>query len=153
MISVFKKRLINRLIFLVSVIFFSILANASGNDTPNTIWECRANDSLYVSWIGNGNYQKMAAGKAFESCKKQSQLPHSCAIVADSCEVYVHGKTTHALWRCTALDQLSKTWRSSIFSHRDDAALAAKDYCYQESDMPDTCYINLLMCRNLANLS
>ncbi len=57
--------------------------------------------------------------------------------------------STTPMWICTALDFTAEPWQSNLYPHRDDAALAAKDYCKQNSNVPDTCYINMVTCRNL----
>jgi len=112
-------------------------------------WECHVSDSADKQWLAQGSYQRIATNKAFEACKKQSEYPNTCKAANEACEAFVNGISTRPMWRCTALDQLSKVWRSAIYTHRDDAALGAKAYCHQHSGMPDSCYINLMMCKNL----
>lgn len=112
-------------------------------------WECRSHDSVDLQWVAKGDYQRTASTDALDACKKQSAHPNDCKVEKDECELFINGVTTRPMWRCTALDQLSKPWRSTIYRQRDDAAMAAKSYCHHHSEMPDTCYINLLMCHNL----
>jgi hypothetical protein len=112
-------------------------------------WECHVQDSAKQQWASTNFYQRVASSRAFEACKKQSNAPETCFATEESCELFINGSTTKPMWRCTALDQLSRPWRSSIYTHRDDAALAAKHKCHELSEMPDTCYINLMMCKNL----
>ena len=112
-------------------------------------WTCHAEDSTNKQWAGAGSFERVATNKAIEDCKKQSEFPATCKTSKESCEAFINGATTRPMWRCTALDQFSKVWRSAIYTHRDDAALGAKDYCKENSSMPDTCYINLMMCHNL----
>lgn len=127
------------------LIFIAIAPFAHADE----IWECRAHDSVHLQWIAKSDYQRVALTKALNACKKQSAYPNQCKIEKEDCELFVNGFTTRPMWQCTALDQLSKVWRSSIYRQRDDAAIAAKSYCKHHSAIPDTCYINLLMCRNL----
>ena len=115
----------------------------------NEQWECSSHDSVSLQWVAKNDYQRVATTDAFDACKKQSAFPKTCKTEKDDCELFIDGVTTRPMWRCTALDQLSKVWRSKIYRHRDDAAMAAKSYCHHHSAMPDTCYINLLMCHNL----
>lgn len=129
--------------------FMSISASADSGVDMNNYWECHAYDSTQKEWTAQGTYDRVAVNKAFSACKKQSTAPNTCQAPKETCEVFINGKTTRPMWRCASLDQLSKVWRSGIYSQRNDAALAAKAYCHQHSAMPDTCYINLLMCRNL----
>lgn len=117
--------------------------------SANEQWECRAHDAINLQWTVKRAYQKMAVTDAMDACKKQSTVPQSCKIERDDCELFLDGFTTRPMWQCTALDQHSHVWRSTIYLRRDDAAMAAKRYCHRHSGMPDTCYINLLMCHNL----
>ena len=112
-------------------------------------WECRSHDSVNLQWLAKSDYQRVATTVALDACKKKSAFPSACKTEIEDCELFINGVTTRPMWRCTALDQLSKVWRSTIYKHRDDAAMAAKSYCHHHSGMPDTCYINLLMCHNL----
>lgn len=125
---------------------FSTLAIA---DTTENNWECQVHDSTNMHWVGKGSYERAATNKAFEACKKESKVPETCRAAKENCDVFVNGKSTRPMWRCTALDQYAKTWRSRIYPHRDDAALAAKAYCQENSGMPDSCYIHLMTCVNL----
>lgn len=131
----------------------SITASATPSIDINNYWECRAYDSTDKEWVAQGTYDRVAINEAFSACKKQSSSPGTCQAPKEKCEVFINGRTTRPMWRCTSLDQLSKAWRSGIYSQRNDAALAAKAYCHQHSAMPDTCYINLLMCKNLNELN
>ena len=99
--------------------------------------------------IVDSYYQLAAINKALDACKKQSQFPANCKVAKARCEAFVNGISTRPMWQCTALDQMAKVWPSKIYVHRDDAAIAAKAYCQQGSSFPDTCYINLMTCKNL----
>ncbi len=119
-------------------------------------WRCVAHDKEKNEWIGKNAYERVAANKAIEACKKQSSTPISCIVAHQSCAYFVEGKNVgtdpmsdSSLWQCTSLDQKAIVWKGEPSESRDDAALAAKHYCEEHSAIPDTCYINLLMCRKL----
>lgn len=130
----------------ISILIFLAVTSYANADEQ---WECRAHDSVNLQWVAKGDYQRIAATDALNACKKQSAYPNACKAEKEDCQLFVNGITTRPMWQCKALDQLSKVWPSTIYKHRDDAAIAAKSYCRHHSAMPDTCYINLLMCRNL----
>jgi hypothetical protein len=112
-------------------------------------WECSAYDVDYREWTIQSPYQRMAINLALDGCKKESQAPSSCKVAKEQCELFVNGKSTRALWRCMALDDKAKKWFSNTYAKRDDAAIAALDYCKANSSSSDSCYINLLTCRDL----
>lgn len=132
---------------LICLIFLTLTfsAWAEGQD----YWACSAQDGEERQWHAKSFYELTAINKAFEQCKKESRRPITCKAAKAYCEYYAHGATTRPMWRCTALDQMAKPWISNLYAHRDDAALAAKAYCQQHSAMPDSCYINLMTCKNL----
>ncbi|WP_028387687.1 hypothetical protein [Legionella fairfieldensis] len=141
------SKLLTVILLIGSFIFHSAEAeeiNASGN-----YWRCTSFDGENKEWTVNSNYELSAINKALDACKKQSNRPTSCKTAKETCEVFINGTSTRPMWRCTALDQMAKTWPGNIYAHRDDAAIAAKAYCQQESSFPDTCYINLITCKNL----
>ena len=141
---------------IAALLFSGVLTNklvwAADDDNyrEKTDWQCTAFDKDQVTWIHKSVYQLVAMSKAYDACKKLSRYPASCKIVKEECEVFVQGVTTVPLWRCTALDQMAKPWISQAYRLRDDAAIAARDKCKLSSAMPDSCYINLLTCRNLS---
>lgn len=112
-------------------------------------WQCVAYDSQHLEWAGTSTYQLTASNKAMDACKKQSHHPATCKVAKESCDAYVHGVNTSPMWQCTALDLMAKPWVSNPHHLRDDAAIAARGLCEQHSAMPDTCYINLMTCKNL----
>lgn len=112
-------------------------------------WQCSARDSAENQWLIKDTYQRVASSKAFDACKKQSNAPMTCRSPRNHCEYFVNGITTRPMWRCTALDWDALPWKGNVNSSQDDAALDAKDYCKEGSRLPDTCYINLLTCKNL----
>ena len=118
-------------------------------NSGKSYWQCTASDGDEKQWVATGDYERSATNKAYEGCKKSSKLPLSCKVAKENCEAIINGVSTRPMWQCTALDQMAKAWPSSFYTHRDDAALAAKAYCQQRSSMPDSCYINLLTCKNL----
>lgn len=119
-------------------------------DNSTTRWQCMAHDKQKKTWTAEGDYELLARNKSFEACKKQSEQPSSCKVTNESCEVFVRGESHYPLWRCTALDQMAKAWVSKTYRQRDEAAIAAREYCKANSAMPDSCYINLFTCRNLS---
>ncbi len=115
----------------------------------NNHWQCTTTDNMHIQWIAKNNSKQIALNHAFDECKKNSQQPASCQTSNETCENIVQGMNTKPMWQCTALDQLAKPWDSNIYDKRDDAAIAAKAYCEERSSMPQTCYINLLTCKDL----
>lgn len=124
----------------------SVLAHSSES---NSYWECTAQDEYYQEWKIDNTVQRIAINQVLDVCKKQSRAPNSCAVAKELCESFVNGKSTRPMWRCVALDDHAKKWPSNIYTKKDDAAIAALDYCKEQSSFSDSCYINLLTCRNL----
>lgn len=112
-------------------------------------WQCAANDNQSKQWIVRSAYERVAMTRAFDACKKQSATPISCKFDKESCEYFANGISTRPMWQCTALDQMAKPWMSDIYNTRDKAAIQSKEYCQQHSGMPESCYINLMTCKNL----
>ena len=112
-------------------------------------WQCTASDGEDKQWVVNSTYERQATNEAYDACRKQSRIPETCKAAHEACEAFLNGVSTRPLWQCTALDRFAKPWVSNPYSHRDDAAIAAKAYCEEKSKDPDSCYINLLTCRNL----
>ncbi len=128
-----------------------LLLPATGFTAANeedTYWQCSTHDKVSKEWVARNTYQKVAINIAFEACKKESEFPGSCKASKSDCEGFYMGMSTKPLWRCTALDQTAVPWNSNYYTQRDDAALAAKAYCRENSTVPDTCYINMVTCRN-----
>lgn len=115
----------------------------------NSYWVCTTKDKTDKQWSIQNYYQKVALNMAFAACKKESQSPASCKSSVADCEGFVQGVSTRPMWQCTALDRTAADWRSNFYSQPEDAALAAKAYCKENSTIPDTCYINMVTCRNL----
>ncbi len=124
-------------------------ANALTTTDDNSYWKCAAYDSENMLWEAKGQFERAAVNKAFHACKKQSRVPESCKIATEYCDAIVKGVSTRPMWRCTALDQMAKHWVSNFYLHRDDAALAARAFCEQHSGMPQSCYLNLMTCKNI----
>lgn len=114
-----------------------------------TYWQCIVEDSANKQWTAKSPYQKIAINTAFAECKKESQYPASCKASKSNCEGFNLGKSTKPYWQCTALDLTAEPWKSNFYIQREDAALAAKAFCKANSTIPDTCYINLVTCRNI----
>lgn len=138
---------------LVVMFFFSSFISqqsVAGEDgiSSGNFWRCTTYDAENKQWAVNSSYEITAINKSYDECKKESNIPTSCKTAKEACEMFLNGVTTHPMWRCTALDQMAKLWPSNIHTHRDDAAIAAKAYCEQGSAFPDTCYINLMTCKN-----
>lgn len=121
--------------------------SASENEN-STYWQCITQDKANKQWTARNSYQKVALNIAFSMCKKESEFPTSCKASKSNCEGFYMGMSTKPLWRCTAMDQTAAPWNSNFYSQRDDAALAAKAYCRENSSVPDTCYINMVTCKN-----
>jgi hypothetical protein len=112
-------------------------------------WQCRTLDSTNKEWVVENKYKKVAINRAFERCKKESTDPISCKTSKRSCESFVNGLSTTPMWLCTALDRNAEPWVSLAYPNKYDAALGARDYCIENSDLPYTCYINLVTCKNI----
>ena len=132
--------------YIVSFFMIALIKPVWADDS---YWQCSAHDTTGQQWIVNHLYEHVATNKAFEACKKQSMAPTSCKATKDSCDYFSNGLSTRPMWRCAALDLMAKVWHSSTHPNRDEAALEANDYCKQRSGMPESCYINLLTCKNL----
>lgn len=112
-------------------------------------WICKTHDNANIEWTVKNAYQKIALNLAFNACKKQSKNPKSCKVLDEECEGFHLGVSTKPMWRCTALDTQAKAWHSNYYINKDDAAIAAKNYCKSKSDIPETCYVNLITCINI----
>lgn len=118
---------------------------------PN-YWECSTLDANNKQWKARNFYKKMALMNVLSFCKKNSLTPASCKSKTSICELYINGVNTTPQWQCIALDWNATMWSSNSYSSRDDAALAAKDYCRSRSPFPASCYINMITCRNTNEL-
>ncbi|MCE3045032.1 hypothetical protein [Legionella sp. 16cNR16C] len=131
------------LLFILSPFAFSQPGNTEEN------WKCRVYDQTKKEWLAVSNYELTALNKAFDSCKKESQFPLTCKATRANCDGFADGHSLSPLWQCTALDDEAQAWLSIYYRHRDDAVFSAKDYCRNHSKVPETCYVNLLTCRNI----
>ena len=141
-------RLVSTLFLVVFIIIKPTWADTNLNNT--NYWQCTAYDDGKKQWVIKSLYERVAANKALDACKKQSTAPTSCKMRKEICEYFAHGLSTRPMWQCTALDQTAKPWMGGTYSNQDDAALGAKVYCQQHSILPGTCFINLLTCKNLS---
>lgn len=138
--------------YIYCCLFIFMLLPVSGFTAPineeGSYWQCITHDKANKEWTARNTYQKVAINIAFAACKKESEFPSSCKAAKSGCEGFYMGMSTKPLWRCTALDQTAEPWNSNYYPQREDAALAAKAYCRENSTVPDTCYINMVTCRN-----
>lgn len=121
----------------------------SATDTPGT-WQCAVHDTSRLQWTVESPYRLTALNKAMEACRKESQNPGSCHTSNQDCDQIVRGFSTRPEWQCVALDDFANPWHSNRnYRVRDDAALAALDYCKAKSAIPKTCYTYVFMCHLL----
>ncbi len=118
-------------------------------DEANSYWLCAVYDRTEKNWSARSNYRLTAINKAYEACKKESEQPASCKAAKEHCEAYVGGLPTSPLWQCTALDFYANPYVSIVYKKKYDAALASRAFCEDNSDYPESCYINLIACENL----
>lgn len=116
---------------------------------PETAWKCSASDKENKHWTAQGNFERMAATNALDACKKLSQIPGTCRLDHEQCSSTGPQPKPAGRWRCSALDKTAALWIGKTFPVRDNAALGAKDYCQKKSGLPETCYVNLITCRNV----
>lgn len=116
-------------------------------------WQCITTDNTNKQWAAQSIYKKVAQNTASAQCKQQSLTPASCRTPLSQCERFIHGLSISPMWVCTALDFHAIAWRSNEYTLRDDAALAAKDYCREKSSVPGTCYVNMVTCVNKNELT
>lgn len=134
---------------LTGLIFLVTTGHAAPVLTKNSYWQCITEDKTNKQWTARNAYQKMALNIAYEACKKESPYPLSCKTSQASCDPIVRGRSIKPMWLCTALDSSALPWSSNLYTQRDDAALAAKAYCRENSNIPETCYVNMITCRNV----
>jgi len=135
----------------IKILFLFIFLPLIGFAMPinnNVYWVCKTHDNNNLEWSVKNSYKKVALNLAFDACKKQSKTPKSCKTSLNDCEGFQNGLSTKPLWRCTALERGAGHWLSNYYSNREDAAIAAKDYCKTQSSIPETCYVNLIGCTN-----
>ncbi len=116
---------------------------------PSLTWTCQAVDQYHQKCKASAAYEKAAKMNALAECKAHSQNPKGCVVSSQACEATVHGFHRQPLWRCTALDRQAKAVFGVVSKQRNAAALSAKEQCESQSNEPDSCYVNLLTCKNL----
>lgn len=141
------KEIIMRNLMCLILLIPSLSFAASGS-----YWKCITKDISGKWWSSNSAYQKRAINLTFDACKKESRFPKTCKTASNACEHYINGVSITPAWRCTALDKEAQSWESIYYNHKDDAAIAAKDYCKSRSSVPDTCYVNMVTCVNVNNI-
>lgn len=138
--------------YIYSCLFVLSFISGSGFAAPlnqnGSYWQCITEDKTNRQWIVKNSYQKVAINLSFEQCKKESDFPSSCKSSKSGCEGFYLGMSTRPLWRCTSIDHTAEPWNSNFYSNRDDAALAAQAFCKQSSPYPETCFMNMVTCRN-----
>lgn len=144
-----KKHVILQFVLSTSFLLLCqpILANTS-NVSVN-YWQCTTMDAESKTWLAEGHYQLTAINHAFAKCKKESAYPTTCKTSKNNCEHFINGQSTKPMWRCVALDSAANIWPSNLYTVRDDAALAGLAYCKDNSNIPASCYMNMITCRNL----
>jgi hypothetical protein len=142
------KALCTCLFILVSGLLRAEGAGNPGAGNPN-YWQCTTTDADNKSWLADGSYQLTAVNQAYATCKKESASPRTCKTAKNTCEHFINGHTTRPMWQCVALDRMATQWSSNYYPQQDDAALAAKAYCKDNSPIPGSCYINMITCHNI----
>lgn len=138
--------------FLKSVVGL-ILALLTSSAISADFWRCQSEDEAERIWKVDDVYQKRAINAAYAFCKKQSKYPKSCHVAKTGCQFFANGVNTDQLWVCSALDKLSQLWPSNPYPNRNDAVVAAREYCQQKSQASDSCYVNLLTCKSIEHVS
>lgn len=135
----------------IIVLLLSCSAHSAPIKGKNSYWQCTSEDDGNKIWTAKNAYQKTALNIAYAACRKESSAPSTCHSSIANCEGFNLGRSTRAMWQCTALDKASdaEPWRNSPMSQQEDAALAAKAYCKNNSKLPETCYINMITCVNV----
>lgn len=139
----------NIIIYINLLLIFSPYGIAiASNDSKS--WQCTAYDAEQKEWLEQSDYQITALNKSFAECKKQSRFPHTCTINKANCKALVFGipLKINSDWSCIALDEAGISWPSNIYNSAMEAAMAAKEYCRENSAVPDTCYIYNYTCKN-----
>ncbi len=138
------------LLILVLGSFFSVTyANIGAMKGANSFWLCKAYDQDHHQWMSKSPYQQVAINQAYDLCKKQSKQPSSCKTAKEYCENYFNGRPISPKWQCTAIDELAQSWKGDYYRTMEDAAVGARQLCKQQSGAADSCYVNLLTCKNL----
>jgi hypothetical protein len=114
----------------------------------NNYWQCYTQDVDNLQWTVSNSYKLLAINQSYAQCKKASRYPKTCKSAKSACELFINGMTTRPMWRCPAFDQTARVWLSNIYANQDNAALAARAYCQQASSVPDTCFTNVIACKN-----
>lgn len=127
----------------------SILYGPAALADDQNYWECEAHDKASQTWTNRHYYQLSALNKALAACKKSSTVPKTCKTSRADCDHIVNGRSTRPLWQCSSIDSQGVSWKSNLYPQRDDAALAAKAYCQQNSKKPSTCLVEFLTCKNV----
>lgn len=114
----------------------------------NLTWKCTISDSANLIWNNESVFKRKASNLIFDACKNESTDPESCKPDNIRCDSFLNGISTTPIWECMALDSNATPWFGDISSQRDEAALSAKAECTHKSQIPATCYMHMLTCRN-----
>lgn len=130
---------------LLLLITFSISFSCFSQDT----WNCQVKDATGKYWEVQHKFRMSARNLAMDTCRKQSTAPNSCDFANQSCDTLYDGLSKDPLWVCLALDSTAKGWKNHPNKQKYDAALSAKGFCQHKSSVPETCYVNLLTCKDI----
>lgn len=131
------------------IIRMALLLLASSCWSMNaSLWYCTAQDNDHHQWEIQHPYRIAAMNRALEQCKKGSPIPKTCRIITKNCIAAGNEMVANRHWQCTAFDKAAMAWTSSFYPNRDDAALHANDTCKSNSSVPESCYINLVSCKD-----
>ncbi|MBA2710041.1 MAG: hypothetical protein H0U57_05580 [Tatlockia sp.] len=126
--------------------FCSMFAQAASAESK---WSCIAIDGQNRQWTVSSNYHKTSFNKSVDECKKRSNVPATCHVIKESCNMLVKQILVKPRWQCTAFDFHADKWIATSSRSPDKAALSAKGFCKLNSALPDSCYINVITCRTL----
>lgn len=133
---------------LIALILMPMSCLALRGDNSN--WQCSAYDDNHKQWIVYSKYLRSALNKAKQTCIQKSQLPSSCTVAKEYCEMMVNNQVFRSHWQCTAFDKMGGYWRSDTFQTRNDAIDGAHLICKQQSGFPSSCYVRIMTCKNVS---
>ena len=140
-----------RIFFLSLVsILLNINSYASTLRGSDSYWLCKSEDSDNKVWQSESSYKRKAVNDSYSMCKKNSQLASSCQTSYENCTMIIKGATLTNNWQCSALDRRGEIFKSDAFDSRNNAYAGAKSICKQLSPFPNTCYVRLFTCNNVA---
>lgn len=126
-----------------------VLMALSTYSFADSFWRCTSSDEANNSWSDSNKYQKTAINLSYDQCKKNSSAPKSCESSHEDCHYFSDGYDTTPMWQCSAIDRYAQAWKSTAYSNIDDAAIGAQVYCKHKSEIPETCFVNMITCTNI----